>query len=324
MTAPSPRPAPLTLGSERTDDTITSSSDFSIIEAVQQLIRERKAIEDYARTAYAGLSELRERIRAERIATDAQASTCVDRESLQSEIEQLKRQLAEVQPQLDQLRNERNEATTRTTALEQNVLVLQTAHDAGQAQIKLLKADHEQAHRQLARIRVECELAEGEEAQSRRQLEEERNRDKEITILLQRVIDQAREQAQPQIDIEKLKAECGRLTQALHSSQQREQSLRERLTQSGDLVQEKEQMLRERRELAEKLQIVDLIEAELRQQQAAQRSKTTQAISVSAIESALMSFCCKNCNKDVQVSCRRAGLMSKCPHCNRIVPVPKR
>lgn len=306
------------------------------MEAVQQLIQERKVIEEYARTSYASLSEMRDRIRAEKLAFEAEHAKLVDKQ-------QLKHQLETLQPQFDRLRAERDRAVAKVSGLEEE---LQALRVASEKQIKQVETERDQSQKQVKTIRLECELAASEAAQFRRQLEEGRKRDSEIGALLRKVEDQARRQEQPLLsEIEKLKTECAGLNDALRSSQQREQSLRERLGKSGDLTHEREEVLRERRELAEKIQLVDQIEAELRQQQAttqkerellaqdrsqmvqasglAASPKATQAIPIPAAEPALMTFLCKNCSKEVQVPVRRAGLMSRCPHCGRIVPIPK-
>lgn len=313
------------------------------MDAVQQLLHERHAIEEYARTAYASLSELRDRVRAEKSASEAEHAKLLDKHRTQEENQHLKRHVDTLQSQLDQLRNERDQASAKVSVLEQQLQALQVT----QIQIKRTEAERDQAQEHVERMRLECELAAGEAVQLRRQREEEQKRESEIGALLRKLEEKVRRQEQPlRAEIEQLKLECTRLADALHGSHQREQSLRERLSKSGDLLEEREAMLRERRELAEKIQLVDQIEAELRHQQATVQKerdllardrtatgqapglsvspKATQSIPIPPVETALMSFSCKNCTKEVQVSVRRAGLMSKCPHCGRIVPVPKR
>lgn len=318
------------------------------MQAIQQLIQERKTIEDYARTTYASLTEMRERIRAEKSAADAEHAEAIDKQKIQEENELLRRQVEALQSQRNRLHDERDQASAQVAGLEQQLQGLEGERDAAQTQAKRLEVERAHLQKQLERIRLECQLAQGDAAQLGRQLDEERKCQTEVEALLHKVEEQIRHHEQTLLaETEKLRAECARLTEALRSSQLREQSLRERLSKTGDLTHEKAEMLRERRELAEKIQLVDQIEAELRQQQAMtqkernllarERQPTVppsaaptptaapapQAIPLPAIESALLTFSCRNCTKEIQVPVRRAGLMSKCPHCGRIVPIPK-
>lgn len=322
------------------DGTIHSTADFSILEAIQQLIQERKTIEESARTAHASLSEMREQIRAEKLAADAQLAELADRQQSQEENQQLKDRLESLEAQVSQLRTERDQAAAKADDLEQQLQVLQADRNAGEIQVKRLDAERAQVQKEMERLRLECGLVEADAAQVRRHLEEERKRDTEVAALLHTLEARMGGQEQSlQAELQKAKAECVRLSEALQGSQRSEQSLRERLSKAGDMSKEREEMLQERSDLAEKLRIVDQIEAELRQQQAAMEkererrptpqvtvlstsSKQTQPMPALPMDSAVMRFSCKHCAREVQVSVRRAGLMTKCPHCNKITSVP--
>lgn len=322
MTPASPRPP---AAAKQPDDTIKSSADLPILDVVQQLVREKKAIEEYANSAYASLSELRQSIRAEKLACETEIAKLIEQQRKDSET----------------LRQERDQSAARALSLEQRLQELKATTEAGQAQIKRLETERDQIQKQVERMRLEYELAEAEAAQGRRQLQEERSRQTGINAFLAKVEEQAGQLQPLRLEVEKLKAECTRQTSALQGAQQREQSLRDQLAKTAGLADEKQAVERERRELAERLQLVDQIEAELQQQRVAlqkerslsgsgrvepaipQSMPGSQSIPLPSMDGGMMTFSCKNCSKEVQVSTRRAGLMSKCPHCGRIVPVPK-
>lgn len=348
MTSPDSQPESKSIGMPA-DETMKSSSTFSIMEAIQQLIAERKQVDGVAQESYERLNQLREAVRAEKAAAEAELQKRQQElQGPQAELEQLRKQVQGFQPQLDQLRHERDVAQS-----EMQALTARAQEEAGSFR------------NQLEQLRIERDIAADEAAQLRHQLDQQRNQAGDFETLLNKLQEEIALQQQQQLgNSEQLKQENAQLAEQLKSSQEQEQTLREQLREIGDLTEVVEQIERDRRHVEEKEQNLQQLNANLQQrEELLQKERSAlaeerleierflealpadQAMPMPAAapspqplpssarmiptapapftEQRMLTFPCKNCAKQVQAKERLAGLMTKCPHCGKMVPVPK-
>lgn len=172
---------------------------FSTTQAMDELIAERKRVEEYTQEQYNRLSRLRELIRSERTAADAEL---VERRreverlaggAMQEEMERLRQNLHIVTMERDvalkQLLALRRDATTSTPREDFSIMsreherdlqqLCQERDDARQQVRQLteqLQAEREEARLQTAKVREEMEWQERELVAERRRLLAERRR----------------------------------------------------------------------------------------------------------------------------------------------------
>lgn len=310
----SPNPRPSTVASEEPhDDAAGASVPLPTMQAIQQLMAERKELEQFAQESYARLNQLRELIREENAAADAVRTNTNAQEKV--ELERLRTQVRELETQLDAAR------TTSASA--------------------------------VSHLHVERDLIRDELAQCKQQVENQAQQGAEFEKLLEALVQEVGQREEAAASQRRhFEEECGRLRKELATMHQREQSLNEQLSKARETANKVVQTEQDSGDHAEVAAMIEQVEAEIRQQQEAirqeraalarersefeeRRSAASRQVAAAASPAAargpmpssteprMLRFTCKYCHGAMQAKEWLAGLVTKCQHCGKMAPVPK-
>lgn len=274
-------------------DEARADDPVPIMQAIQQLMEERKRIEAFAQESYARLSELRESIRAEYTGVPGQ-------------IEQLRGDLAEARGLNAQLEREARQGRGERDLLANELAQLkqQLAHQARQAGefeellialVQEVGQREEAAHVQRVRFDAEAE-----------RLRAEIKTFEEREASLNDQLSKARETANKAVQGEQAEQGGGEMADMAAMIEQVEAEIRE---QQEALRKERQALANDRAEL----------EKWRRSQVGAPPSSAGPTLS----DPSMLIFDCKHCKRALQVKTWLAGLVTKCTHCGKMSPVPK-
>jgi DNA repair exonuclease SbcCD ATPase subunit len=264
-----------------------------MMQAIQQVMEERKRIEVFAQESYARLNELRNALRAERAAEAAQlAQLRADLAEAHNVGEQLEREARQVRTERDLLTNELSQ------------LKLQLAHQARQAvefdellQALVVEVGQREDAAYAQRVRFDAEAD---------RLREEIKTLQEREASQNEQLSKARETANKAVQSEPDGSEGGDAAEMAAMIEQVEAEIRE---QQEALRKERQALTNDR--------------AELEKWRRSQIGAPPPSAGAPLSDSNMLLFDCKHCHKALQVKSWLAGLVTKCTHCGKMSPVPK-
>jgi chromosome segregation ATPase len=283
------------MSTEAVSNNDAADAPAPLMHAIQRLLEERKQLEVYAEETYTKLNQLREEIRTEKAANNPPE---------QAELERVRNQVQELQTQL------------------------------------------EQRGREASQLRVERDTIGDELAQVRQQVEHRNRQSAEFEELIQALVAEVGQREEAAFTQRKqFDEECQRLGDELKAGQEREQELSEHLSKARETANKALQSETEGRDQDEVAAMIEQVEAEIREQQEAIRKErealqqeraqleawrqqhVTSASSESpespVVDPRFINFTCKHCSGAMQAKKWLAGLVSKCPNCGKMAPVPK-
>jgi colicin import membrane protein len=345
------------------ENSVPAAAPLPIMQAIQQLMQERKQVEQFVEESYARLNALREQVRAEKAAADAEfdkkrseAPSPQDKselEHLRVEANEWRKIVADLQTQLDQVRGELDGAAKERSHLRQEVESSHAERDAACGKLEPLD-------RELSQRRVERETMANELAQLKHRVEHQTRLGGEFEELLQALVMEVGQREEAAFaQRRQFEEEGGRLRDELKTLQEHEQSLNEQLSKAREMANKVAQTQQDGTELAETAALIEQVEAEIRQQQetvrkerdavakerseveawrnqleewrrAMQKQYAGEAEAEAAPEHPahaagprMLQFTCKHCSAALQAKEWLAGLVTKCQHCGKMAPVPK-
>jgi chromosome segregation ATPase len=293
----------------------------AIMQSIQQLMEDRKKFEHFVQESQARLNELRDQVRAEKVAAD-------------TELEKL-RQVSGQQDnaELEPLRLELREA--------------QLASEAARTRVQEVERD-------LGQLRIDRDTIANELDQLKQQVERQATQSGEFDELLQALVMEVGQREEVAFaQRTQFEEETTRLRNELKETQEREQSVNEQLSKAREVANKAAQSQQDGQELADTAALIEQVEAEIRQQQEAVRKEREAVAKERADVEAwrnqleewrrsmsqqagdevpedphrngprILKFACKHCNGAVQAKEWLAGLVTKCPQCGKMAPVPK-
>lgn len=263
-----------------------------IMLAIQQLMVERKQVEQFAQESYDRLNELREAIRKDRAAAESPDQL----QQLQSELEAARAHRAQLEREVQQSRGEHDILVNELAQLKQ-----QLAHQAKQA------AEFDELLQALV-----MEVGQREEAawaqRVRFDAEANRLRD-EIKTLQER-------EASLNEQLSKARETANKVVQAGEDGGD--------MAEMAAMIEQVEAEIREQQEaLRKERQALANDRAELEKWRRSQMGAPPSSAPTTKSDPNLMIFDCKHCHRALQVKTWLAGLVTKCTHCGKMSPVPK-
>lgn len=269
-------------------NTNPAAEPANLVQAIERLLDERKQVERFADENYRRLTELREAIRAENASDTANAAI----EGLRAELEAARKEVSDVRQQL---------------------VALQSEHDAAFGAIAELE-------REAAQLRTQLNLLGSERDQLQQQMAQRTRQSADFEELLEAMV-----------------AEIGQREAAVHAQRTDFEAERSRFEEELKGLRDRVGGAENPEEMAS---MIEQVEAEIRQQQEAlQRERQTLANERAELEKwrrsqpgapagpapdpTMIQFDCKHCSRALQVKMRLAGLATRCTHCGKMSPVPK-
>lgn len=172
-------PTAIDITIEQTSSESRNRLGFSVSQAMDEVIAERKRVEEYTQEQYGRLSRLRELIRSERTAAEQEhqerlrdLARLADDNAVHEEIGKLRKSVEistmERDAALKQLLTLRREATTSTPREDFSILPCECAQELEQ-----IRGERDQALKQLARLAAEIKAERAEATLQAEKLEEE-------------------------------------------------------------------------------------------------------------------------------------------------------
>lgn len=261
-----------------------------MMQAIQQLMEERKRIDAFAQETYSKLNELRESIRAEYTGDPGQV------EQLRSELAEARVINAQLEREARQARGERDLFGNELAQLKQQLS--QQAQQAAEFEELLQALVVEVGQREEAahglRVHFEAEAD---------RLHAEIKTLQEQEVSLNEQMSKARETANKVVQGEQEGGELGDMAAMIEQVE-------------AEIREQQEALRKERQALAND-------RAELEKWRRSQVGAPPSSAGSTPSDPSMLIFDCKHCQRALQVKTWLAGLVTKCTHCGKMSPVPK-